>query len=163
MHFHYITYIATLLNKKPCPGGHEIYNFVRPILNYYHTLTFSEPNPGVEKKILKEIHQFYTFHPKITFPWGWGVGVMTFTFSCLLTLQIPHTKFGYDLPRSSWEEDVNGRRTTIDDGRQPKAIIRVLYENWMVLICKASSPIHPKMLCAKFGWNWPNGSREEGF
>ena len=30
-------------------------------------------------------------------------------------------------------------------------------------ICKTLSPLHPRMLYAKFGWNWPNGSGEEDF
>ena len=25
------------------------------------------------------------------------------------------------------------------------------------------NPLHPRMLCAKFGWNWPSGSGEEDF
>ena len=25
------------------------------------------------------------------------------------------------------------------------------------------NPLYPRMLCAKFGWNWPIGSGEEGF
>ena len=25
------------------------------------------------------------------------------------------------------------------------------------------NPLHPRMHCAKFGWNWPSGSREEFF
>ena len=25
------------------------------------------------------------------------------------------------------------------------------------------NPFHPRMLCAKFGWNWPSGSGEEDF
>ena len=25
------------------------------------------------------------------------------------------------------------------------------------------NPLHPRMLCAKFGWNWPSGSWEEDF
>ena len=25
------------------------------------------------------------------------------------------------------------------------------------------NPFHPRMLCVKFGWNWPNGSRKEDF
>ena len=25
------------------------------------------------------------------------------------------------------------------------------------------NPLHPRMLCAKFGWNWPSGSRGEDF
>ena len=39
------------------------------------------------------------------------------TFSCLFTLQMLHTKFGKYWPSSSWEEDVNGRRTTEDAQR----------------------------------------------
>ena len=31
----------------------------------------------------------------------------------------------------------------------------------MALICKTFSPLHPRMLCTKFGWNWPSGSQEE--
>ena len=27
----------------------------------------------------------------------------------------------------------------------------LLYDDWMVLICKNLSPLHPRMLCAKFG------------
>ena len=33
----------------------------------------------------------------------------------------------------------------------------------MVLFCKTLSPFHLRMLYAKFGWNWPNGSAEEDF
>ena len=29
--------------------------------------------------------------------------------------------------------------------------------------CGPSSPFHSRMLCAKFGWNWPSGSWEEDF
>ena len=39
----------------------------------------------------------------------------------------------------------------------------LLFENWFVLIYKTLSPLHPIMLCAKFGWNWPSGSGEEIF
>ena len=28
-------------------------------------------------------------------------------------------------------------------------------------ILKNLNPLHQRMLCAKFGWNWPNGSLEE--
>ena len=32
----------------------------------------------------------------------------------------------------------------------------------MFLICNVNlNPLHPRMLCAKFGWNWPSGSGEE--
>ena len=52
---------------------------------------------------------------------------MKLTISCLLTLQMLHTKFGKDWPSSSWEEDVNARHTTDDDGRQPIAIGHLSY------------------------------------
>ena len=39
---------------------------------------------------------------------------MKFTISCLLTLQMSHTKFGEDWPSSFRDEDVNERRTTDD-------------------------------------------------
>ena len=29
---------------------------------------------------------------------------------------------------------------------------------WIIL-----NPLHPRMLCAKFGWNWPSGSEEKIF
>ena len=58
MHFHYITYniyiynLATPQHNNPCPGGHIIYNFGKPILgHHYYTLSLTEPCPGVEKRI----------------------------------------------------------------------------------------------------------------
>ena len=33
----------------------------------------------------------------------------------------------------------------------------------MVLLWTKLNPIHPRMLCAKFGWNWPSGSGGEDF
>ena len=33
----------------------------------------------------------------------------------------------------------------------------------MVLFWTKLNPIHQRMLCAKFGWNWSSGSREEDF
>ena len=30
-------------------------------------------------------------------------------------------------------------------------------------MCKNLCPLHPRMLFAKFGWNWSNGSREDDF
>ena len=32
----------------------------------------------------------------------------------------------------------------------------ILFDNWIVLICKTLSPLHQRMLCAKVGWNWPS-------
>ena len=98
VHFHYITYKDMPLLRNPCPGGHEIYDFGRPFLGHHNFIhSFSVLCLGVEKKIFKEIHQFYTFYTKITSSWD-GEGVMNFTISCVLTLQMLHTKFGKDWP-----------------------------------------------------------------
>ena len=88
--------MATPLNKNPCPGGHEIYNFGRPFLgHHYNILSLYGPCSGVKKKIFFiEIHQFYTFYIKITSPWG--EGIMKFTISDLFPLHMLHTKFGKD-------------------------------------------------------------------
>ena len=37
------------------------------------------------------------------------------------------------------------------------------FQNWMVLICKNLNSFYQRMLCAKLGWNWLNGSGEEDF
>ena len=76
MHFHYRTYMATPLQKNPCPGGHEIYNFGRPVLGYrYYILGLSDLCLGVEKKIFKDLMHFQyrtlkaTPQQKKPYPW----------------------------------------------------------------------------------------------
>ena len=65
--------MTTPHHRNPCPRGHEIYNFDRGFLaHYYYIFSLSARCTGVEKKIFKEIHQFYTFYPKITSPLGGG-------------------------------------------------------------------------------------------
>ena len=39
----------------------------------------------------------------------------------------------------------------------------LLFETWMFLICKNLSPLHLRMLCVKFGWNWSISSDWEDF
>ena len=63
-----------------------------------------------------EIHQFCTFYPKITSPWGGESWNLQFLVSVPYRFYIPN--FSYDRPSTSWEENVNGRRMTEDDGRQ---------------------------------------------
>ena len=75
---------------------------------------------------LRRAEDFYTFCPKITSPFGGGHEIYNLHY-CILTLQMLHTKFGLDWLRSSSEEDVNARRTTVDDGRQPIAIGHLSY------------------------------------
>ena len=115
--------------QEPLPRGLEIYNFGKPILcYYYYTLSLSEPCARVQKKIFKEIHQIYNFYPKITFHSEKGVIKYIVTISCLLKLQMFHTKFGQDWTSSSREEDVNGRRRTTDDRRR-RTPTHILYSN----------------------------------
>ena len=37
----------------------------------------------------------------------------------------------------------------------------LFFENWMVLIYETLSLPHPRMICAKFGWNWSSGSGDD--
>ena len=97
MHFHYVTYMATPQHKNPCPGGHEIYNFGGPFLgHHYYILGLSDQCLGGEKKIFLRNTSILHFLPQNYLPFGWGI--MKFTISCLLTLQMLHTKFGQDWP-----------------------------------------------------------------
>ena len=86
MHFQcmisvYVLY-GHILAQEPLPRGHESYNFGRPFFcHHYYIHSLSEPCPWVEKKIFKEIHQFYTFYPQITTPWGGGSWNLQFLVS----------------------------------------------------------------------------------
>ena len=54
MHFHYMTCMAMLQHKNPCPEGHEIYNFGRPFFDYhYYTISLSEPMPLGREDVLR--------------------------------------------------------------------------------------------------------------
>ena len=46
--------------------------------------------------------------------------------------------------------------------RRKKTIINFMRIYWS-FIWTNLNPLHPRMLCAKFGWNWPSGSEEEDF
>ena len=43
MYFHYLTYMARLICKNPCPGGHEIYNLGRPVLCHRYYILIAGP------------------------------------------------------------------------------------------------------------------------
>ena len=98
------------LAQELLPRGHEIYKFGRTFLGHHYSE--SRGNFSFNTSILHILPQNYL-------PLGWRV--MKLTSSCLLTLLTLPTKFNKDWPNSSWEEDVNGRRTTHDHGRQPIA------------------------------------------
>ena len=70
------------LAQEPLPRGHEIYNFGKPFFgHHYYILGLSDLCLGVEKKIFKEIQQFYTFYPQITSPLGEGSWNLQFLVS----------------------------------------------------------------------------------
>ena len=63
-----MTYMTMPWHENPCPGSHEIYNFGRPFPGHHNLiLRMSVLCLEVERRIFKEIHQFY---PEITSPWG---------------------------------------------------------------------------------------------
>ena len=47
--------------------------------------------------------------------------------------------------------------------RRNKNIIILMRIKWFFFEQRALNPIHPRILCAKFGWDWLSGSREEDF
>ena len=72
-----MTYMAMPQHKNPCPGCHEIYNFVKPFLgNNDYTLSLSDLCLGAQKRIFKEIiHSHYMIYMtmpqhKNTYPKG---------------------------------------------------------------------------------------------
>ena len=95
LHFHYL---ATSWHMIPFQVVHdEIYKFGRPFLghHYYTKSVWTIPRRR-EKNFLRNTSHFsqkYQGHHR-------------------LTMQMLHTKFSWDWPSSSYEEDVNARRTT---------------------------------------------------
>ena len=102
MHFHYMTYMATPQHKNPCPEGHEFYNLGRPFPgHHYYILSLVCLKYASEQKsrFLRNT-SILQFLPKNYLPFGTGGGggvgchdIYNF-LSCLLTLQMLHTKFG---------------------------------------------------------------------
>ena len=122
-------------HKNPCPGGYEIYNLRRPFLGHQkYILHLSEPCPGVEEKIFKEIMHFHNmtymatpehknpcidftyFLPQNYLPLEWGSWNLQRLAILPYRCYIPNLVQCKDWPSSSWEEDVNGRCRT-DGGR----------------------------------------------
>ena len=90
--------MATPLHKNPCPGGHEIYNFGLDPSSVIITIHFSALCLGVEKNIFKKYINFNFLSQNYL---ALGCRVTKFTISCLLTLEMLHSKFGKDWPSRS--------------------------------------------------------------
>ena len=54
-----MTLMATPWHKNPFPGGHEIYNFARPLPGYHiYSFSLSDLCLGIVEKIFKEKKPF---------------------------------------------------------------------------------------------------------
>ena len=78
--------------------------------------------PWSREEIFLKKYINFTFLPQNYLPLKWGGGRLIYKF-----LSPYPTEFGLDWPSSSWGEDVNRRRTTDDDGRQPIAMGHLSY------------------------------------
>ena len=65
-------------------------------------------------------------------------------------------KFGWNWPSGSGEEDL-----LISSTYFRYFVIISPWKRAGPLIWTNLNPLHPRVLCAKFGWNWPSGSGEE--
>ena len=95
MHFHYMTYMATPQHKNPCPEVMKFTNLEEPSLDII-TLYLVCLNHAQEqrRRFLNKYINFRLFTPKLPpLETEGGGGVIKFTISCLLTLQMLHTKF----------------------------------------------------------------------
>ena len=111
--------MATSHHRNPCPRGHEIYNFGRGFLaHHYYIFSLYARCTGVKSKIFLKIQQFYTFYPKITYPLDGG------SWNLQFLVFLPYRCYILNLVKIGPVvlEDVNSRRTSHDDGRQPIAI-----------------------------------------
>ena len=67
-------------------------------------------------------------------------------------------KFGWNWPSGSGEEEF-----LISSMYFRYFVIISLWKKAWTFILTNLNLLHPRMLCAKFGWNWPSGSWEEDF
>ena len=88
-------------------------------------------------------------------PWK-RVGPFIWTNLNPLHPRMLYAKFGWNWPSGSGEEDF--------------LISSMYFRNFVIIspwkrvgpfIWTHLNPLHPRMLCAKFGWNWPSSSGEE--
>ena len=111
------------------------------------------PKHAVQFKILLMYFHYFVIisHWKRAGPFIW-------TNLSLLHTRMHCAKFGQNLPSGYGEENFSNFVNVF-----------LLFCNYLPLeragpfICPNLSPLHPRMLCAKFGWNWSRGSWEEDF
>ena len=109
---------------------------------------WNEPMVHIER--INDVHRkskqlifywFFLFLLYLVF-WCWSVE-KNYIFSLIFFRHLTH-----DYHNVNWEKK--------------KPIIYFIRIEWF-FIWTNLNPLHPRMLCAKFGWNWPSGSEEEWF
>ena len=152
MYFRYIVYISPWKTVWP---------FIWTDLNPLHPRIFfakfgcNLPIGSKENEILKYVNLFWLFQNfspwKRTLAFHW-------TNSNPLYPRILCAKFGWNCRTGSGEDDFSNLSNVFSLFRNylPFKEDRALHLN-------KHFPLHPRMLCAKFGWNWSNGSGEKDF
>ena len=125
IHFHYMTCMATPLQRHPCPRGHEIYYFGRPFPgHHFYILSLSQPCPCVEKIYQeKHIYRFTFFTPNLT-RLGIGKGGGSWNLQFLVSLPyrcyIPNlVKIGSVVLEKKLTDDAR-RQTPTHSNRSPE-------------------------------------------
>ena len=98
-----------------------------------------------------QIFSIYFYYFAIISPWG-----RVWAFICKLPKMLC-TKFGWNWPSSFKERILNIFNIIL--------LLRFYlpFESGLALYLYKLESLHPRMLCAKFGWNWPRSSREDDF
>ena len=107
------------------------------------------------RRFFKIVNVFSLF--LIISPWK-RVGPLIWTNLYPLHPRILCTKFGWNWPSGSGEEYFE-----IPLMYFPYLVIISPWKRAWPFIWTNLNPLHSRMLCAEFGWNWFNGSGEEDF
>ena len=114
MHYHHL--YGTSLHKNPCPGISAIHKFGRPFLDHIQCTIYYVYLNYAQKKLSKEINQFYTFIQILSPLWIECYWIYNFPF--------PFPTEAKDWLSSSWEENNNGRRKMHDNSYRSPELIR---------------------------------------
>ena len=99
----------------------------------------------------------YFHHFEIIFPWKRARSFIWTNFNARHP-RVLCAKLGWNWPSGSREQDFLNTSMYY----RYFVIISPLNRMWP-FIWTNLNPIYPRMICAKFGWNWPSGSGEEDF
>ena len=107
------------------------------------------------RRILNFVNEFLLFHKNL--PLGKG-GALHLNRLQSLHPNMLSAKFGWNWPCDSGEEDFFNFVSVF-----PLFPYYLPLEEGWPFIWTNLNPLHPRILCAKIGWNWPSGFGEENF